>query len=146
MQVCMNCFQELFDSDTECVKCKSKELLSTSEYNECKKFFMHHEKDLNMYTDHPYNTYLKYLRNKNKKEQFEYDRLHPSYSVKTTNLVATEIDSMPSEKCIPKCPTCNSTNIHKISVTSKVVNTALFGILGTKRHKTFHCDNCGYEW
>lgn len=46
----------------------------------------------------------------------------------------------------PKCPTCNSTNIKKISATSKVVNTAVFGLFGTKRHKTFHCNNCGYEW
>ena len=46
----------------------------------------------------------------------------------------------------PKCPTCNSTNLKKISTTSKVVNTAVFGLFGTKRHKTFHCNNCGYEW
>lgn len=46
----------------------------------------------------------------------------------------------------PECPTCNSTNIKKISTTSKVVNTVVFGLLGTKRHKTFHCNNCGYEW
>lgn len=49
-------------------------------------------------------------------------------------------------KNLPKCPTCSSTNLQKISVTSKVVNTAMFGVLGTKRHKTFHCNNCGYEW
>ena len=46
----------------------------------------------------------------------------------------------------PKCPTCTSTNIKIISGTSKVVNTAIFGIFGTKRYKTFHCNNCGYEW
>ena len=46
----------------------------------------------------------------------------------------------------PKCPTCKSTNLKKISVTSKAVNTAVFGIFGTKRNKTFHCNNCGYEW
>ena len=46
----------------------------------------------------------------------------------------------------PKCPTCQSQNIKKISATSKVVNTAVFGLFGTKRHKTFHCNNCGYEW
>lgn len=51
-----------------------------------------------------------------------------------------------SSSNIPKCPTCSSTNLKKISVTSKVTNTALFGIFGTKRHKTFHCNNCGYEW
>lgn len=47
---------------------------------------------------------------------------------------------------VPKCPTCQSTNLKKISTTSKVVNTVMFGIFGTKRHKTFHCNNCGYEW
>lgn len=46
----------------------------------------------------------------------------------------------------PKCPTCQSMNLKKISTTSKVVNTAVWGIFGTKRHKTFHCNNCRYEW
>ena len=50
------------------------------------------------------------------------------------------------ESIKPHCPTCNSSNIKLISTTSKVVNTAMFGIFGTKRHKTFHCSNCGYEW
>lgn len=36
---------------------------------------------------------------------------------------------------IPHCPTCSSTNLKKISTTSKAANTALFGILGTKRYK-----------
>jgi len=46
----------------------------------------------------------------------------------------------------PHCPTCNSTNIKKISTTSKVVNTAMFGIFGQKRKHQMHCNNCGYEW
>lgn len=50
------------------------------------------------------------------------------------------------QQTIPKCPTCQSIDIRKISATSKVVNTAMFGVAGTKRHKTFHCNNCGYEW
>lgn len=44
------------------------------------------------------------------------------------------------------CPYCNSTNTKKISLTAKAVNTALFGILGTKRHKQWHCNKCGSEW
>lgn len=50
------------------------------------------------------------------------------------------------EKSKPHCPTCGSTNIEKISATSKAVNTIVFGIFGTKRHKSFHCNNCKYEW
>lgn len=51
-----------------------------------------------------------------------------------------------SNNNIPKCPTCGSTNLERISLSSKVVSTALFGLFSTKRHKTFRCKNCGYEW
>lgn len=47
---------------------------------------------------------------------------------------------------VPKCPTCSSTNIKKVSTTSKVVNVGLFGLFGNKRKMQFHCNNCGYEW
>lgn len=51
-----------------------------------------------------------------------------------------------STKFIPKCPTCSSTNITRISTTAKVINAGMFGLLGNKRKKTFHCNNCKYEW
>lgn len=47
---------------------------------------------------------------------------------------------------LPKCPTCQSTNIKKISATSKATNAVLFGLFGNKRKKQFHCNSCGYEW
>lgn len=45
---------------------------------------------------------------------------------------------------VPRCPTCNSTNVKKISATSKV--PVLWKIISRKKKKTFHCNNCGYEW
>lgn len=45
-----------------------------------------------------------------------------------------------------KCVYCNSTDVKKISATSKVINTAVFGIFGTKRHKQWHCNNCGSDF
>lgn len=47
---------------------------------------------------------------------------------------------------IPKCPTCQSTNIKRVSGTSKAVSVAMFGLLSQKVKKQFHCNNCGYEW
>lgn len=47
---------------------------------------------------------------------------------------------------IPKCPTCGSTNISKISATSKAVSVGLWGIFSQKVKKQFKCKNCGYEW
>lgn len=47
---------------------------------------------------------------------------------------------------VPKCPTCGSPNIEKISLTSKVVGGALFGLFSSNVRKTMHCKNCGYKW
>lgn len=47
---------------------------------------------------------------------------------------------------IPKCPTCGSANIKRVSGTSKAVSVAMFGLLSQKVKKQFHCNNCGYEW
>lgn len=46
----------------------------------------------------------------------------------------------------PHCPTCNSTNIKKISAGAKAVSVGLFGIFSQKVKHQFHCNNCGYEW
>lgn len=46
----------------------------------------------------------------------------------------------------PHCPTCSSTNIKKITGTSKATSVVLWGIFSQKVKKTYHCNNCGYEW
>lgn len=47
---------------------------------------------------------------------------------------------------IPKCPTCGSTNIEKISAGKKLVGSTLFGIFSKDAKSTFHCKNCNYKW
>lgn len=47
---------------------------------------------------------------------------------------------------VPKCPTCNSTNIEKISLTKKAVGGALFGLFSSDVRKMMHCKNCGAKW
>ena len=46
----------------------------------------------------------------------------------------------------PKCPTCSSTNIKKISGLSKAGSVAMWGIFSRKIHKQWHCNSCGSEW
>ena len=46
----------------------------------------------------------------------------------------------------PHCPVCNSTEIEKISATSKVAGAVAFGLFSKKINKTFKCKNCGYTW
>lgn len=48
---------------------------------------------------------------------------------------------------IPKCPTCGSTNIQKISASNKVGKAVLFGIFAIgSMGKTFKCNKCGHRW
>ena len=47
---------------------------------------------------------------------------------------------------IPKCPTCGSTNIRKISTTRKVAGAMGFGFLSKTAKSQFECKNCGYKW
>ena len=47
---------------------------------------------------------------------------------------------------VPKCPTCGSTNIRKISGVERGASISAFGIFSKKINKTFKCCNCGYTW
>lgn len=147
MQICINCYHELVDSDRECAYCKSKKILSTEDYNKCKKFFMYHEKELKTYNEYPYNVYLRYLEHKTKREKYEYDRLHPKRITPQNNIAnSPSVPQLSTTDNIPKCPTCGSTNIEKISLTRKAIGGALFGLFSSDVRKTMHCKNCGYKW
>ncbi len=47
---------------------------------------------------------------------------------------------------VPKCPTCGSTNIRRMSGVERGASIAAFGIFSKKINKTFKCSNCGYTW
>ncbi len=47
---------------------------------------------------------------------------------------------------IPKCPTCKSTDIKKISGTKRWLGVGLFGLASSDVGKTMQCNNCGYKW
>ena len=49
-------------------------------------------------------------------------------------------------KNTPKCPTCGSTNIEKISTTKKAVGFVAVGIFSSNFGKTMRCKQCGYKW
>ena len=46
----------------------------------------------------------------------------------------------------PKCPTCGSNNIEKISVTKKALGGAVFGLFSSDVRNSMHCKNCGAKW
>ena len=47
---------------------------------------------------------------------------------------------------IPKCPTCGSANIKKITAGQKLGGMIGFGIFSKTARSQFECKNCGYKW
>ena len=52
----------------------------------------------------------------------------------------------PPSKNIPKCPTCGSTNVDKISTLNRAVSIGFLGLASDKIGKQFCCKDCGYKW
>ncbi len=47
---------------------------------------------------------------------------------------------------VPKCPTCGSTDIKRISTANRAVSIGLFGLLSGKIGKNYECRNCKAKW
>ena len=46
----------------------------------------------------------------------------------------------------PQCPTCQSTDVHKMSGIETGASVAVLGVFSRKINKTFKCKHCGYMW
>ena len=57
-----------------------------------------------------------------------------------------ELEEKEHPKYVPKCPVCGSPDLRKISATSKVLDVAFLGFAAGKPKKTYHCNNCDYEF
>ena len=80
------------------------------------------------------------------KEEIEADKKKSQENLKKYLAESERQRKLEALKNVPKCPTCNSTNIKKISTTRKVVGAGLFGLLSKDATSQFCCGNCGYKW
>ena len=73
---------------------------------------------------------------------------HPKDAIKNVNRKGSYSTKsfQQQTKPIPKCPTCQSTNIRKIGALESGASILTLGIFSKKINKTFKCNNCGYMW
>lgn len=64
----------------------------------------------------------------------------------SSNHQANKCTKSIQESNVPRCPTCQSTDIKKISGLSKAGSVAMWGVFSRKVYKQWHCNNCGSEW
>lgn len=82
------------------------------------------------------------IRKLNKEKQVKKEEIERQQKIQNEKQVKYKQNSIN----IPKCPTCGSTNIRKISTTRKVAGVIGFVLLGKTAKSQFECKNCGYKW
>ena len=85
--------------------------------------------------------------NKQINKQIEVENEISEYQKKKQlEIQSKNLKTINNNNCVPKCPTCGSTNIKKISTTNRIVSTGLFGLASSKIGKQWHCNNCNSDF
>lgn len=156
MKLCMECYRELFDFDTKCDKCGSSNLLEEKEVEKIKNDLKNAGpiKVKRLLKNEKYVAIQNYLEAKenNYWDAFKSDpvmrAINKSENKNSENVEANFQTKQPDKtELIITCPYCKSTNVKKITVTSKAIHTAVFGIFSLGRNsKQWHCNNCGSDF
>ena len=137
-RICLQCGKEISDNKiTTCPFCNCIDLLEKNSYdsiilnyknasNSAKQMFYNDPTFIKMMSYHP-DLFKRELPKQT------YHNTQPSQPTPTTSN-------------IPKCPTCGSTNVEKISTAKKAFGFAMVGLFSSNLGKTMHCRNCGYKW
>lgn len=57
-----------------------------------------------------------------------------------------KVPEKPEPKPVPKCPTCGSTDVHRISTLNRGASVAMWGLFSGKIGKNYECENCKARW
>ena len=144
---CPKCRQNFSDSFDECVYCNSPLVNGQIEIEDASTTETHTMSDSEILEK--YKEYRKSIENQIGHElsdaeflirlkEAHHDRL--VFKAEKHNKISTV------EKNVPKCPTCQSSDLKKVSTASKAGSVFMWGLLSQKVKKQWHCNNCGYEW
>ena len=62
------------------------------------------------------------------------------------NYVDNSQNTITSQPSAPRCPTCGSTSIERISTAAKAAGAFTFGLFSKTAKSQFRCKRCGYKW
>lgn len=114
---------------------------------ECKKC----GKMVHFQSNEEYTTQCKTCKNEMKfAGEFNYNPKNGLSAIKNSNFNnkanKNNVEKNIPTKTVVECPYCHSKKTKKITTTSKILDTTIFGIFGTKRHKQWHCNDCGSDF
>ena len=148
MKLCRKCLTELFDRDTICPTCKSNSFIVDESLNKIKSEIMSASKrKRNSLLKNPeYQSVYDYIQKKSNCKRPDVLELSDDKNVGVCPSLFKEEQSEESNNHIPKCPTCQSTDIRKIGGLERGASIIGLGLFSKKINKTFKCNNCGYTW
>lgn len=144
---CPKCKQNFSDSFEECVYCNTPLVNGLVEIDDVSTSEPHTMSDSE--TLEKYKEYRKNIESQIGHELSDAEFLNGLKEAHRDGLVLKAEkynNTLTPEKNIPQCPTCQSTNIKKVSTASKAGSVFMWGLLSQKVKKQWHCNNCGYEW
>lgn len=149
---CPECKMNFSDSFDECVYCGSS-LLNGTVYSDKKTICNAGKGDVLNMTDEEilttYQSYKKTLEERLGTVLSDKEFINGLKRAKTESCLTRSINDNNIENNDNSivCPYCKSTNIKKITTTSKVIHTAMFGIFSISRNgKNFHCNQCSADF
>ena len=147
MKICPKCRGLYFDQDQQCDNCKI-ELLDKDDFNTTlgEYYQMNHSQRVANRYNPQYEIVCKYqfpeiYEYNEQKSQQEYKALQRKAQQKMI-----EKEQIEKQQNTPKCPTCGSTNIEKISAGKKAIGFVAVGVFSSNFGKTMYCKQCGYKW
>ena len=140
IKICGKCGRGLPETALRC-SCGCTEIFNKKECDDVlNKYRRSSEKEkYQMYQNPHYKKILNFKLDKNEVTSIQFKN-HTQFRYKN------KLTSQPTTPNIPKCPTCGSTNVEKISTAKKAFGFAMVGLFSSNLGKTMHCRNCGYKW
>ncbi|WP_418966745.1 zinc-ribbon domain-containing protein [Butyribacter intestini] len=150
---CPECGKEISDKSDKCIHCgfpltKTKNKICIINGKEYDLSFV-----LDFYKDHPdekvklIGTFRRMTNCGLKDAKDVIDKILETNEIPKVLILKQQESSKPKEEYNkPKCPTCGSTNLSKVSTMSKAGSVFMWGLFSQKVKKTWHCNNCKYEW
>lgn len=149
---CPECGKEISDKSDKCIHCgfpliETKNTICNINGKEYDLSFI-----LEFYKEHPdgkvklISNFMKMTNCGLKDAKDVIDKILETNEIPKVLILKQQESNKRVEDNKPKCPTCDSTNLSKISTMSKAGSVFMWGLLSQKVKKTWHCNNCKYEW
>lgn len=141
---CPFCGETQFQSNAKCVRCKRNISLIESKYD----WEYYRDKAIEMYND-----------NRRWRDILFWEEIfkNPLYDKSSSNKTVSQDEHKQilnqiayrdnnSHSYVPKCPTCQSPNIHKLSTSKRAVHGLAFGLFSKTARSQWECKDCGNKW